>query len=74
MPLWPSVRREFLTVLALLPVLRSSMRMQWDNEVVAYDACPHGFGSVVVFVGLSLLEVPLGIASTTRWRSCGTTT
>lgn len=44
--LWPSVRRELITMINLAPLLRSSLADQWCSRVVAVDASTSGMGVV----------------------------
>lgn len=44
--LWPSVRRELITIMNLAPLLRSSLTDLWCSRVVAVDASTTGMGVV----------------------------
>eukprot|EP00971_Amphidinium_carterae_P060409 1195493-Amphidinium_carterae.1 len=46
-PLWPSVRCELASALALLPTVRSETSLPWNPRLWCYDASPHGFGVMV---------------------------
>jgi hypothetical protein len=53
--LWPSVRRELLCVIGLVPVLSTSWCLPFDSEVLASDASLTGFGVVAASVSPDLL-------------------
>ena len=40
------MRRELANVLALMPMIRANLTLEWSEEVVAVDASPWGFGVV----------------------------
>jgi hypothetical protein len=44
--LWPSVRRELVTLIGLAPLLHTSLRYQWYKSVVASDASTIAAGVV----------------------------
>jgi hypothetical protein len=55
-PLWPSARRELLTVVALAPLMRCNLRRQNWTKLLATDASMQGTGMVSTRLTPSLLS------------------
>ena len=70
MSLWETVCGELQAFRGLMPLCVASWDRSWSPEVLKYDSCPEGFGSVSASRSLSEVAYHGRVRERSRFKKC----